>query len=1305
VSFATALTPSRLRSIAGQAFVRGLNYFREGRVARCDLDGDTLEGRVVGGESYHVRVSVEHGDLVADCTCPVGTQICKHAVALLLYHLDRVERGDAAAPERARDDDGPTFATRAELERFAAQHHVGHALSISAEVLAPDLPGGGAHGGMRYLLGRLSVRDVASREGADRFAGGYGFAAVLAQAGYRALHRAAAEVSDGIAEEATRGAAPLEPTIAALWDRLVELRAPVRRVAFPRSRAARATGTWSHDARAFALFWREAQRVHRTRNDYGSLALVAQLAFPGDGVPRLECTCGAAQARCAHVLALLDATLDVLADPAREVEAREVAAALLRPGWARALDELDGLEAGVAKARAVIEVWWRIEVELGGLTLTPVVKKQARRGGLTAGARTPVLRLLDEHRAQLGDDDLRVAEALLTFAPTSRGSTYPTRAFVALVGHPRVVTERDPDLPVEVVRVPLGFSALPADEQIRIEPSIEGARLPPAVLASLVREFAPGEPLFLDDPDRQRCLLIDVSDDARQLWSVLEKHGDTFPPESHAKLLDRLARMEHRMPLSVPRALKGIELATEATTVLRLRLLPDVALEVELLVRPHPSAPLFQPGGGPEDVLLVRDGERAYVRRDLSNEPAAARAVLAAFPLGAAEEGPAYCFRIDEPDTALALVAAVQAAPPGVEVEWVDRKAVVGARVGADKLKVTIDRKRDWFGIEGEIHLDIGRLELAVLLDAARRQQRFVRVDADRWVELSDVLRQRLLAVSDQTYAARGRLELSPGAVPAVSALAEAGATVDTAAPWRLLGERLAAAQALMPKPPAALAATLRDYQIEGHAWLSRLAAWGAGACLADDMGLGKTVQAIAVLIDRAPLGPALVLAPTSVAYNWVQELRRFAPGLTPRLYADQADRAACLTGLGPNDVVIVSYGLLVRDAAALAATTFATLVVDEAQAVKNPSTRRARAARDLDAGFRIALSGTPFENHLGELWSLFSVIFPGLLGSWEQFRERYAAPIERARDPDARAALSRVLRPFLLRRTKQEVARELPARTEIQVPVALSEDEWAMYEDARLAAVAELDPRGKSARDDQRFQVLAALTRLRLLASHPKLYDPRSTVASSKLRRLLELLEELRAEGHRVLVFSQFTSHLGLVREALDRAGFASLYLDGGTPARQRATLIEAFQAGEAEVFLISLKAGGTGINLTNADYVIHLDPWWNPAVEDQATDRAHRIGQTRPVTVFRLITRGTIEEQIVAMHHDKRALVSGVLDGTDVAGRLTTDDLLALLAGSDRPTADDEEGVDPGADPGAAAVAASPPRRRRTKQPRSTP
>ena len=1269
MTLAKVLTADRLSALSGYGFTRGLKYWKEGRVLSCKLDDeDTLDGVVVGGVSYQVRLSADRGRLVSACTCPVADYMCKHAVALGLAYL---AKGEAQpGPESAR------FATRKALEQWANDNQVGHALSISAEILVPVIPSNDEHYGLRFTLSRFALRDIVTRDGAAQNLGPRPVAIEIVKAAHAALDAAVLVVREGIAEEADRPERPDVPAFAPLWKKLLALRRELRAHASPRSRAWRDCGTLSFEQKSLAVVWKEPERILRTGNDWGTVAIATKLTTSGVGEPKLECTCkDGYDARCTHAIALLDATLDLLADPAREFQAMTIATELMRPGWSRALEELARFEVKAAKPRPAIDVSWEIDHQFGTHMLSALVRKQLKRGGMSVGARMSAARLLGDHGDVLGEQDRRIAELVMTWAAEERSAgTYPWRAFVALVGHPRILADSEP---VELLRVQLGFTALAVGDTIQLEPSIEGARVHPERIGDLLRAYQPGEPLYMADEEAHRYFLIDVNEEARLMWNVLDKHGEAFPPEAHAELLERLAKLESRMPIVVPQALKGRELAAHTTTVVRLRLLPDVTLELELLVRPGDGAPLFQPGSGPRDIMLLRGGERGYVRRSLDSEEALTRGMLARLPLESAEEGPPFCFRIDDTNEALALVSAIQTPIPGLEVDWIDQRPSIAPSAGVDSLRVSVDRKRDWFGIEGDLKVAQGRLELAVLLDAARRQQRFVRVDANRWVELSDTLRQKLLGLADQTFESRNHLELSPGAVPAINALVAAGARVTTAPAWDLLSERLAASVSLKPKPPATLIAKLRDYQIEGHAWLSRIAAWGAGACLADDMGLGKTVQAIAVLLDRAKLGPALVLAPTSVAFNWVAELARFAPSLRPVMYAEQVDRVACIAGLKKKDVLIVSYGLLVRDADVLASRSFATLVVDEAQALKNSNTRRARAARALVAEFRIAMSGTPFENHLGELWSLFAVIFPGLLGSWEQFRHRYALPIERDKNPEARAALSRVLRPFLLRRTKHEVARELPSRTEIHVPIALSKEERALYEDARLAAVAELTRKGKGVRNEQqRFQVLAALTRLRLLASHPRLYDARSTVASSKMRRLVELLEELRTEGHRALVFSQFTSHLALVREELDKAGFSSLYLDGSTPAAQRQRLVQSFQDGQGEVFLISLKAGGTGINLTAADYVIHLDPWWNPAVEDQATDRAHRIGQTKPVTVFRMITHDTIEEQILAMHGDKRALVAGILEGTDVAARLTTGDLLSLLqAGARRSARGDED------------------------------
>jgi SNF2 family DNA or RNA helicase len=351
----------------------------------------------------------------------------------------------------------------------------------------------------------------------------------------------------------------------------------------------------------------------------------------------------------------------------------------------------------------------------------------------------------------------------------------------------------------------------------------------------------------------------------------------------------------------------------------------------------------------------------------------------------------------------------------------------------------------------------------------------------------------------------------------------------------------------------------------------------------------------------------------------------------------------------------------MLRDVELLEAIEFSTVIFDEAHALKNGNSKRSLAARRIRAAFRVGLTGTPVENHTGELWSLFWVVLPGLFGPWERFRERFAGPIERERNSARRAALAATIRPYLLRRTKGEVARELPARTEMVRFVDLSSAERDLYEGERLHAIDALS--AGAANEKARFALLAALTRLRQLACHPRLRHPDSTLESSKLASVLSLIDELRESGHRALVFSQFTSHLALVAEALRTRGVTYLEFEGSTSSEARANRVRRFQAGEVDIFLISLKAGGVGLNLTAADYVLHLDPWWNPASEDQATDRVHRIGQDKPVTVVRFITRGTIEESVLALHREKRELAQALLDGGDVAGRLTTSELLSLM------------------------------------------
>ena len=476
---------------------------------------------------------------------------------------------------------------------------------------------------------------------------------------------------------------------------------------------------------------------------------------------------------------------------------------------------------------------------------------------------------------------------------------------------------------------------------------------------------------------------------------------------------------------------------------------------------------------------------------------------------------------------------------------------------------------------------------------------------------------------------------------------------------WKDWVQRMRTAADVRPTVPTTLQAELREYQLEGFHWLARLAAWGAGGCLADDMGLGKTIQALALLLHRATGGPALVVAPTSVAFNWLSEAQRFAPTLNVRLFGE-GDREAFFHSLGPRDVVVCSYGLLHNEAKRLQGPAWHTVVLDEAQAIKNMATQRSQAAMGLQADFRLIMTGTPLENHLGELWNLLEFINPGLLGSWDSFQQRFATPIERDGCRESRRRLKKLIQPFILRRTKSQVLQELPPRTELTLQVELSDEEAAFYEALRHRAIENL---AKDADGPQHLRILAEIMRLRRACCHPRLVLEDCGIVGSKLALFLETLDELLDNHHKVLVFSQFVDHLSILRDELDRKDISYQYPDGSTPARQRKQCVEAFQAGEGDVFLISLKAGGLGLNLTAADYVIHMDPWWNPAVEDQASDRAHRLGQQRPVTIYRFITQGTIEQRITELHATKRHLADSLLEGTEMSGKLSAEELLKLI------------------------------------------
>ena len=463
---------------------------------------------------------------------------------------------------------------------------------------------------------------------------------------------------------------------------------------------------------------------------------------------------------------------------------------------------------------------------------------------------------------------------------------------------------------------------------------------------------------------------------------------------------------------------------------------------------------------------------------------------------------------------------------------------------------------------------------------------------------------------------------------------------------------------ALRPSSLEALKQQLRGYQIQGAQWLLARARKGLGALLADEMGLGKTVQTLAMI--ECLEGTTLVVCPSSLVWNWRREAQHFLPGLTV-LPLDGPDREKRFGSIPVHRLVITSYALLRRDIEHYKRVNFSAVVLDEAQHIKNPDSQNARASCALTAQSRFILTGTPVENSLRDLWSLFEFLLPAYLGSRQDFKERYETPLLNGERGGTWRRLSRRLQPYLLRRRKKEILTELPAKIEQVIEVELSPEQKTAYTQLQQTARAQIDELRGRYSGTARMRVLTALLRLRQACCDLRLLGAQDA-SSSKLNALLELLEETIDGGHRALVFSQFTAMLDLIGAALEENGILFCRLDGSTKNREQ--VVDRFQSDERiPVFLISLKAGGVGLNLTAADTVIHFDPWWNPAVEAQATDRAHRIGQERVVTSIKLIARDTVEERVLRMQESKRELLEGTMDADAALERLTTEDLRELV------------------------------------------
>jgi len=654
---------------------------------------------------------------------------------------------------------------------------------------------------------------------------------------------------------------------------------------------------------------------------------------------------------------------------------------------------------------------------------------------------------------------------------------------------------------------------------------------------------------------------------------------------------------------------------------------------------------------------------RRFLRRDSETEKAAA-ALLD--ELGFRFQGPTYLK--PEPVWELTPSKLPRIVRALVEAGWhIEAEGKIIRRPGA--FRVEVSSGVDWFELHGEVEYGENTAQLPELLEALRRGDNMVRLDNGSYGVLPEEWLRRFGRLAGLGIAKNNHIRFRPSQVGLLDALLATQPEARYDETFARARKELCLFQGVpLAEQPAGFLGRLRDYQREGLGWMHFLRRFSFGGCLADDMGVGKTAQVLALLETRRelraggePVGPSLVVVPRSLVFNWKQEAARF----TPRL------RVLDHTGLTRNgnnfagcDVILTTYGTLRRDALQLKDVEFDYVVLDEAQAVKNAGTESAKAVRLLRGGHRLALSGTPVENHLGELWTLFEFLNPGMLGTASVFK--LAGGAARNPDEETRRLLAHALRPFILRRTKEQVARELPPKSEQTVYCEMESAQRKLYNELRqhyrnsLLKRIELEGLAKT-----KIHVLEALLRLRQAACHPGLIDPkRSGEPSAKLDVLLEQLREIIVEGHKALVFSQFTSLLRIVRDRLDSRGIVYEYLDGHTGNRQ--ARVERFQNDlECQLFLVSLKAGGLGLNLTAAEYVFLLDPWWNPAIEAQAVDRAHRIGQFRQVFAYRLIARETVEEKVLELQKTKRDLAASIIGADNSLIRnLRPEDLEVLLS-----------------------------------------
>ena len=957
-------------------------------------------------------------------------------------------------------------------------------------------------------------------------------------------------------------------------------------------------------------------------------------------------------ARLANVRKSVKSTPLVELFKAKETWQRPLAALLKLPAELQSGDSTSG------ESRLAWNMSYNDEIDI--CELYPIEQRLNTNGTWSKGRKISLQKLFEERDSMsfLSKQDLEICAAISPVHYTHGRGAKPAyeldydRALPALVAHPLVFLEGSKNIRLEITAAEPELIAVKNKGKLHI-------RLEPEITEDMT--------VTLTRNAFTRIQVTKINPSHQKLAKVLGKSGLIIPEEGFTDAQKAIEELSSLVTVQT-----DLAVGTNETEIIdsdlrpRIHIMPaGTGLRMEILYRPFgKEGGYYRPGIGAQTIVADFSGKRKLTTRNLSREIEETEKIIKACRTLEHVEEQNGIWDIEDAIDCLELLVELQEAAKNAIIEWPQGGQVsIRGKSDANNLGIRVEKKNDWFAVSGKIQVDEELvIDMKRLIELTRHSKgRFVPLGDDKYLALTENFRKRIEEIASYSDVTDDEIRMHPLAALTLEELSNEAGEFKADIEWKKQVGKLKSPEEF--KPPKNLQTELREYQLEGFQWLSTLADWKVGACLADDMGLGKTVQALSLLLSRGKGGPGLVIAPTSVCFNWINETIKFTPALHPQMFGID-DREKMVEEAEKFDLIICSYAMLQQEADLITSKKWHTVILDEAQAIKNSATKRSQAAMALNSDFRMVTTGTPLENHLGELWNIFRFLNPGLLGSNKRFNQRFAIPIEKDGNFDAKARLKKLIRPFILRRNKSQVLDELPARTEITKLITMSAEESAFYEALRTKALEDIEnARENTGRKNDGIQILAEIMRLRRACCNPVLVKEDSDIASSKLQEFGEITEELIENNHKALVFSQFVDHLHIIRDYIAERGWSYQYLDGSTPAKKRKKLVEDFQDGEGDFFLISLKAGGQGLNLTAADYVIHMDPWWNPAVEDQASDRAHRIGQTRPVTIYRLVTNGTIEEKIIELHKHKRNLAKDLLDGSDIGGKMSADELLNLI------------------------------------------